>query len=103
MRIPGTVVRRLVPQALSVQRKGATHVFSLRLANRGNVAERVGGERVEIVLSRHRKPFATLRARHLDLLPRSVGIAEFAYRGRVRGGVVVRTVLRPPAIGRARS
>lgn len=103
VRVAGTVVHRLEPEALSVRRDGATRLFSLRLANRGNVAERIRGRHLELVLSRHRKPFATLRARLVDLLPHSVGIAQFAYRGAVRGRVRATVVLRPATIGRTRS
>jgi hypothetical protein len=103
VRVAGTIVHRLVPRALSVRRHGATRRFSLRLANRGNVAERIGGARLELVLSRHGKRLATLRARLLDLLPRSAGIAQFAYRGAARGRIRATVVLRPPAIGRQRS
>lgn len=103
VRVSGTIVHRLVAQALSVRRHGKARLFSLRLANRGNVAERIDSTRVKLVLRRHGKPIATLRVRRLDLLPHSVGIAEFAYRGRARGVVVAHVDLRPPAIGRARS
>ena len=103
VRVAGTVVHHLEPQALSVHRSGATRLFSLRLANRGNVAERLRGSRLELVLRRHGKRLATLRARLLDLLPHSAGIAQFAYHGPVRGRVLATVVLRPRAIGRARS
>jgi hypothetical protein len=103
VRVAGTIVHRLEPQALSVHRSGATRRLSLRLANRGNVAERIGGGRLELVLSRHGKRFATLRARLVDLLPRSAGIAQFVYRGAARGRVRATIVLRPRTIGRPRS
>lgn len=103
VRIPGTIVHHLVPQALSVHRNGTARLFSLRLANRGNVAERLGGARVELVLRRHGKSFAALRARRLDLLPHSAGVAQFTYRGAVRGPILVRVVFRPAATGRPRS
>jgi hypothetical protein len=103
VRVAGTIVHRLVPQALSVRRHGATRVFSLRIANRGNVAERLRGARLELVLSRHGKRLTTLRSRLVDLLPHSAGIAQFAYRGAVRGRVRATVVLRPATLGRARS
>lgn len=103
VRVAGTIVHELVPQALSVRRTGAARVLSLRLANRGNVAERIGGTRLELVLSRHGEALATLRAHRLDLLPHSAGIAEFSYRGAVRGSVLARVVFRPASIGRPRS
>jgi hypothetical protein len=103
VRVAGTIVHRLEPQALSVRRDGATRLFSLRLANRGNVAERLRGSRLELVLRRHGRRLATLRARLLDLLPHSVGIAQFPYHGVVRGRVRASVVLQPAAIGPARS
>ena len=103
VRVPGTIVRRLEPQTLSVRRDGGKRLFSLRLANRGNVAERIRGVRLELVLSRHGRAFATLRSRLVDLLPHSAGIAQFAYRGVVRGRVRATVVLRPAAIGPTRS
>jgi P pilus assembly chaperone PapD len=103
VRVAGTIVHRLEPRALSVHRDGATRLFSLRLANRGNVAERIRGARLELVLRRHGKWLATLRSRLVDLLPHSAGIAEFAYRGAARGRVRASVVIRPATIGRARS
>lgn len=103
VRVPGTIVHRVEPQALSVHRHGAARLFSLRLANRGNVAERLRGSRLELVLRLHGKRLATLRARLIDLLPHSVGIAQFAYRGAVRGRVRATVLLRPATIGRERS
>jgi len=103
VRVAGTIVHDLVPQSLSIHRNGAARLFSLRLANRGNVAERIRGARLELVLSRHGKSLATLRARRLDLLPHSARIAVFAYRGAVHGPVLARVVFRPAAIGRPRS
>jgi hypothetical protein len=52
VRTSGTIVHRLVPQALSVHPDGKARVFSLRLANRGNASEPLGGRRLELVLSR---------------------------------------------------
>lgn len=103
VRVSGTIVHRLEPRALSVHRKGATQLFSLRIANRGNVAERLRGARLQLVLSRHRKRLATLRAHLLDVLPHSAGIAQFAYRGAARGRVRATVVLRPATLGRTRS
>ena len=103
VRVSGTIVHRLVPQALSVRRNAASRLFSLRLVNRGNVAERIGGGRLELVLLRHGKPLATLRARRLDLLPHSAGIVQFSYGGAARGSVLARVVFRRATDGTARS
>ncbi|MDX6481494.1 MAG: hypothetical protein QOG85_2004 [Gaiellaceae bacterium] len=93
VRVPGTIVHQLVPQALSVHRKGAARMFSLRLANRGNVAERLGASRLHLVLMRRGARTQTLRAHRLEILPHSAGIAQFVYRGRLRGPVFARVVL----------
>lgn len=103
VRVSGTIVHRLVPQALWAHKSGGIRLLALRLANRGNVSERISGDRVTIALSRSGKRFATLRARRFDLLPHSTGIAQFPYGGRAHGSVVARVVLRPASIGRARS
>jgi hypothetical protein len=103
VRVAGTIIHRLEPEALSVRREGAMRMFSMRLVNRGNVAERIGGSRLELVLSRRGKRLVTLRARLLDLLPHSAGIAQFPYHGGVHGLVRARVVFRPAAIGRPRS
>jgi hypothetical protein len=103
VRVAGAIVHRLEPQALSVRRDGARRSLLLRLANRGNVAERIGGAGLELVLTRHGKRLATLRAHPLDLLPHSAGIAQFAYRGALRDRVLATVVLRPTTIGRTRS
>jgi len=103
VRVRGTVVHRLVPQALSFHRSGTTRMLALRLANRGNVSERIAGGRVRLVLLRNGRTVAKLRARRFDLLPHSAGIAQFPYRGSASGHVVARVVFRPKAIGRGRS
>ena len=87
----------------STARRRDAAALSLRLANRGNVAERLRGNQLRLVLSRRGKRLATLRSRLVDLLPHSAGIAEFAYRGAARGKVSATVVLRPAAIGPTRS
>jgi hypothetical protein len=103
LRVPGPVVRRLDARALTVRRQGRRRLLELLLVNRGNVTERLGGDRLRLVLLGHGRTLATLRPRRRELLPRSAGIAEFAYRGPVRGDVVARIELRPAAHGRPRS
>ena len=93
--VRGRVVRRLDARALRVRRAGAKRLLELLLVNRGNVTERLGGSRLRLVLLRHGRTLVTLRPRPRELLPRSAGLAEFVYRGRVRGSVLVRVELRP--------
>lgn len=87
VRVPGKIVRRILPESLTVRRRGSVHVLDLRIANRGNVAERV---RPGLELWRRGLRLALLHGRRLDLLPHSSGLAEFAYRGSLRGTVVAR-------------
>ena len=101
--VPGRIVRRLEPRALTVRRRGSRRLLDLRLANRGNVVERLGGGRLRLVLLSRGRTVATLRPRRQELLPHTAAIAEFVYRGRVRGAVVARVKLSPPSRGRPRA
>jgi hypothetical protein len=103
VRVSGTIVHRLVPRALTVHRDGTDRILAVRLANRGNVSEWIGGRRVALVLSNGGKRFATLHARRFDLLPHSAGIAEFPYHGAVRGPVVAQVAFRPATLGVSRT
>jgi translation initiation factor IF-1 len=102
LHVRGRIVHRLYPRALSVERRRGRTLLELRLVNRGNVTEELGGTTVRIALLRGGRPLATLRPRHLELLPHGTGIAEFRYRGRMHGLVVAR-VLVAPQLGRDRS
>ena len=103
LHVRGRIVRRLDARGLTVRRAGARRLLELLLVNRGNVTERLGGDRLRLVLRRHGRTLATLRPRRRELLPRSAGIAEFAYRGHVRGNVLARIELQPRVSGRRRS
>jgi translation initiation factor IF-1 len=103
LRVRGRTVRRLEARALSVRRLGARRLLELRLVNRGNVTEHLGGDGLRLALLRRGHVYATLRPRGRELLPHSVGVAEFAYGGPVRGAVVARVELRPPVRGPRRS
>jgi hypothetical protein len=96
LHIPGRIVHSLDPRALEVRHRGVLRLLELRIVNRGNVTERLGGGRLRLALLRQGRTFVTLRPRQLELLPHSMGIAEFVYRGRVRGTVAARVELRPP-------
>jgi len=103
LRVRGRIVRRLDPRALAVRREGAWRLLELRLANLGNVTERLGRDGVRLALVRDGRVFSTLRPRRAELLPHSAGIAVFAYRGHVRGAVLARVELPPPLRGPSRS
>ena len=93
LRVKGRIVRRLDARGLAVRREGAVRLLELRLANRGNVTERLVADRLRLWLIRRRR-FATLRPAPRELLPHSTGVAVFAYRGPLRGSVLARVELR---------
>jgi hypothetical protein len=95
LRVRGRIVRRLLPRALTVRRRGSLRILELRVVNRGNVTERLGGNRIRLGLRLHGRSFATLRPRRRELLPHSTGIVTFVYGGRVRGRVRAQVELRP--------
>lgn len=103
LRVRGRIVRRLDPRALTVRRHGAQRLLELRLVNRGNVTERLGGNRLRLVLVQDGRILATLRPRRREILPHSAGIAVFVYRGRARGTIRVRIKLHPPRSGHLRA
>jgi hypothetical protein len=103
LRVRGPIVRRLDARALTVRRSGVLRLLELRLVNRGNVLERLGGDGLRLALVRGGRRFATLRPRSQELLPHSAGIAVFAYHGGLRGDVLARVELRPPVQGPRRS
>jgi len=96
LRVRGRIVRRLDARALTVRSRGARRLLELRLVNRGNVTERLGGERLRLALLRNGRTLATLRPRRSELLPHSAGLVVFVYRGSVRGTVRARIELHPP-------
>ena len=99
LRIRGRIVRRVEARSLAVRHVGPERMLELLLVNRGNVTERLGDDRLRLVLARGGRVFATLRPRGRELLPHSAGIAEFAYRGRIRGDVFARIEVRPAVHG----
>ena len=103
LRVRGRIVRRLDCGRLTVRRSSAQRLLELRLVNRGNVTERLGGNRLRLAILRDGHILATLRPRRREILPHSAGIAVFVYRGRVRGMVRVRVELHPPRSGHLRA
>ena len=103
LRVKGLIVRRLDARALTVRRVGTRRLLDLRLVNSGNVTERLPGDALRLSLFRGGRKLVTLRPQSRELLPHSVGIAVFPYRGRIRGTVLARVELRPPVRGRRRS
>ena len=83
VRVAGRIVHRLELGGLTVRR----HVLEAAVVNRGNVAERV---RVRVSLSRRGRVLARLGPVARTLLPHSLGIERFRYRGGLRGWVTAR-------------
>ena len=78
-------------------------MLELVLVNRGNVTERLREDRLRLVLLSGGRVFARLRPRSRDILPRSAGIAQFAYHGPVRGNVLAQVETRSTIRGSRRS
>lgn len=101
VRVPGTIKHRLELRTLRVRRLGAGRLLELSLANRGNVSERLEPGRVRVSFLRRGRVVARLRPPGREVLPRSAGIDEFRYRGRLRGFVTAVVEVAPPAHGAA--
>jgi hypothetical protein len=74
-----------------VRRVGSARLLEVRLANRGNVTEKLAG-RVTIAVA-GRKAMRVGAAQH-ELLPGRLGVLATAYRGTARGIVRVRVGVR---------
>jgi len=101
VRVPGAIVRRLEVRGLRVRRLGARRLLELSLANRGNVSERLEQGRVRVTLLRRGRLVARLRAPGREVLPRTAGVDEIRYRGRLRGWVTAVVEVASPVHGTA--
>jgi hypothetical protein len=90
LRVPGKVVHRVKLLGIGTRKLGKRRLVTVRLANRGNVAEVVGGGKVMVTLWRRGKLVARLPTPPRELLPQSRGLVEVTYRGPVRGVVTCR-------------
>jgi hypothetical protein len=99
LHVRGRVVRRLRPLGLAVRRHGRRRVLELRLANRGNVDERLDGVRLRLVLARRGRRVASLAPGRRELLPGGVGLVDFVVPRGVRGPLAARVELRLRAGG----
>ncbi len=89
VRAPGTVVRRLVLRGLRVRSARGGRILELSVTNQGNVTETLDRGRVWVSLRRGNVR-TRLRADARILRPRSAGVVQLPYRGRLRGWVTVR-------------
>ncbi|MCZ7587837.1 MAG: hypothetical protein M5U27_03025 [Gaiella sp.] len=103
VRAPGAVVRRLAVQTLRVRRARRARVLEIGIANRGNVTETLGRGSLRIVVRRRGRQ-TSLRAEPRVLRPRTRGIVQVRYAGRLKGWVTARVRIGPepsrPAVTR---
>jgi hypothetical protein len=85
VRVQGRIVHRLALASAHVRRLGKQRVVEVLTANRGNVTEELGAERMGLSLRRHGRVLATLRPERRQILPRTRGLVLFRYGGPVRG------------------
>jgi hypothetical protein len=87
VRAPGRTSRRLELRRLLVRRVGRARILELMIANRGNVTEVLAGRRLTVTLRRGDRIVARLQPASRQLLPRTKGLVQARYAGRVRGRV----------------
>ena len=94
VRVPGTIVRRLVVRTLRPRaRRGKKHrVLDLTLENRGNVSEALARGAVRVVLLRRGRAVERLPCSRRELLPRSRAVLSVT--SRARGAVLARIEVR---------
>jgi hypothetical protein len=85
VRAPGLIVRRLELRGLRVRRTDRTRTLELLVVNRGNVTETLRRNLVTLTLGPRGHAPVRLRPQTRELRPRTRGILEFRYRGRLRG------------------
>jgi hypothetical protein len=87
VRAPGRISRGLELRRLRVRRTGKTRTLDLLVTNRGDVTEMLSPGHVSIVLHHAGRTIARLQPPPRELLPRTSGILQTRYSGRVRGRV----------------
>ena len=92
VRAPGRVVRSVAIRGLRARSAGRARTLELVLANRGNVTETIDAARVRLVLVR-KGVRAQVRAEPRELRPRTNGVVQLRYRGRLAGWVNARVRL----------
>jgi hypothetical protein len=96
VRAPGRVVRSLGLGRLRARPAGRARLLEVWVANAGNVTETLWRGRVRLLVGSRGVP-ARLLAAPRELRPRTSGLAQAVYRGRLRGRVRVRAELVDPA------
>jgi len=89
VRAPGRVVRALHVRRLRVRRTRRTRILELPVVNQGNTTELIDDGVVRLSLRRGRaRAWAPVEPR--ELRPRTVGLVQFRYRGKLEGWVTAR-------------
>jgi hypothetical protein len=100
VRAPGQIERRLALRRVHVRRGRHVRVVEVVVANRGNVTESLERGRIRVELRRGRFR-ARLRSEPRELRPRTSGVAQLRYGGRLRGWVTARAwIAEPPGASR---
>jgi len=96
VRAPGRVIRRLALRRIHVRRGRRVRLVELVVANRGNVTETLERGRIRVEL-RHGRFRAWLHSEPRELRPRTSGVVQLRYHGRLRGPVTARAwIVAPP-------
>ena len=95
VRMPGDIVRRVAVESLGVE--PATRTIHVRLANRGNVNERLAPGQITLALQRSGRTITVLRTRPVDLLAASSQTIDVAYGRNVSGAATIVVHVRPTA------
>jgi len=94
VRAPGRVVHRVAVRGLRVRRVRGMRILEVRVVNGGNVTETIDSRRIGLSV-RQRSAQLRLRADGRDLRPRTLGLVQFRYSGRLVGWVTARVRLAP--------
>ena len=89
VRVPGRVVRLVAVRGLRLRRVGRARALELVVVNRGNVTETLDASRIRLSI-RHGGTGTSLRPEARELRPRTRGVVQFRYRGRLAGWVTAR-------------
>lgn len=94
VRVPGTVVRRLVVRSLRRRAAGGKRILDVGVVNKGNVTETLARGGLNVLLVRQGRVLERLPAARRELLPGSRAVLSVTPRTRRRGVVVARVQLR---------
>jgi hypothetical protein len=96
-RVPGPLVRRLSLGAIRVRRLGRAHVLEIAVANRGDVDEWLGRQRLSVRLLRHARPVATIQSVPRRVLARTRGLLQVRCPRSLHGPFMAIVTLRQPS------